>query len=245
MIESRREREKTKEEERATFPLARSTCPREERRGKASSLLVPSCVATPGDWTHCALSSSTRSRGHRECYFRVGSSSSSPSLTQFLTHRFFVSIRHHDKMASGVTVADVCKTTYEEIKKDKKHRYVIFYIKDEKQIDVEVIGPRDAAYDAFLEDLQKGGSGECRYGLFDFEYTHQCQGTSEASKKQKLFLMSWCPDTAKVKKKMLYSSSFDALKKSLVGVQKYIQATDLSEASEEAVEEKLRATDRN
>lgn len=56
---------------------------------------------------------------------------------------------------------------------------MIFYIKDERQIDVEVIGPRDAAYDAFLEDLQKGGSGECRYGLFDFEYTHQCQGTSE------------------------------------------------------------------
>ena len=81
--------------------------------------------------------------------------------------------------ASGVTVADICKTTYEEIKKDKKHRYVIFYIKDEKQIDVEVIGPRDATYDQFLEDLQKGGSGECRYGLFDFEYTHQCQGTSE------------------------------------------------------------------
>lgn len=78
-------------------------------------------------------------------------------------------------------MADVCKTTYEEIKKDKKHRYVIFYIKDEKQIDVEVIGPRDAAYDAFLEDLQKGGSGECRYGLFDFEYTHQCQGTSEVT----------------------------------------------------------------
>lgn len=42
--------------------------------------------------------------------------------------------------ASGVTVSDVCKTTYEEIKKDKKHRYVVFYIKDEKQIDVEYIG---------------------------------------------------------------------------------------------------------
>ncbi|XP_068624303.1 uncharacterized protein tsr isoform X2 [Battus philenor] len=146
--------------------------------------------------------------------------------------------------ASGVTVSDACKTTYEEIKKDKKHRYVVFYIRDEKQIDVETIGERNAEYDQFLEDLQKGGTGECRYGLFDFEYTHQCQGTSEASKKQKLFLMSWCPDTAKVKKKMLYSSSFDALKKSLVGVQKCIQATDLSEASQEAVEEKLRATDR-
>ncbi|XP_063630621.1 LOW QUALITY PROTEIN: cofilin/actin-depolymerizing factor homolog [Cydia splendana] len=142
-------------------------------------------------------------------------------------------------MASGVTVSDACKTTYEEIKKDKKHRYVVFYIRDEKQIDVETIGERNAEYEQFLEHLQQGGTGECRYGLFDFEYTHQCQGTSEASKKQKLFLMSWCPDTAKVKKKMLYSSSFDALKKSLVGVQKYIQATDLSEASQEAVEEKL------
>jgi Cofilin/tropomyosin-type actin-binding protein. len=52
-----------------------------------------------------------------------------------------------------------------------------------------------------------------------------CLRLLQASKKQKLFLMSWCPDTAKVKKKMLYSSSFDALKKSLVGVQKYIQVS--------------------
>ena len=42
--------------------------------------------------------------------------------------------------------------------------------------------------------------------MFDFEYTHQCQGTTEASKKEKLFLISWCPDSAKIKKKMLYSS---------------------------------------
>ena len=67
----------------------------------------------------------------------------------------------------------------------------------------------------------------CRYGVFDFEYTHQCQGTTEASKKEKLFLISWCPDSAKIKKKMLYSSSFDALKKCLVGVQKYIQVSNI------------------
>ncbi|TDG44741.1 hypothetical protein AWZ03_008882 [Drosophila navojoa] len=126
-------------------------------------------------------------------------------------------------MASGVTVSDVCKTTYEEIKKDKKHRYVIFYIRDEKQIDVETVGDRNSEYDQFLEDIQKCGPGECRYGLFDFEYMHQCQGTSESSKKQKLFLMSWCPDTAKVKKKMLYSSSFDALKKSLFNMPREIK----------------------
>lgn len=49
------------------------------------------------------------------------------------------------------------------------------------------------------------------------------QGTTESSKKQKLFLMNWCPDSAKIKKKMLYASSFDNLKKSLVGVHKFIQ----------------------
>ena len=142
-------------------------------------------------------------------------------------------------------MADICKTRFEEIKKEKKYRYIVFYIRDDTQIDVEKIGDRNAKYQDYVDDIQVGGSGECRYGVYDFEYTHQCQGTSEATKKQKLFLMLWCPDTAKIKKKMLYSSSFDALKKSLVGVQKYIQATDLSEADEAAVEEKLRATDRN
>lgn len=37
-------------------------------------------------------------------------------------------------------MSDSCKLRYEEIKKDKKHRYVVFYIKDLKQIDVEYIG---------------------------------------------------------------------------------------------------------
>merc|ERR1712173_59141 len=129
-------------------------------------------------------------------------------------------------MSSGVAVADECKAIFEEIKKSKKYRYCIFHIKDEKVISVEEKGDRDASYDDFLHDLQKGGDGECRYGLYDFEYQHQCQGTS-SSHKQKLFLMMWCPDSAKIKKKMLYSSSYDALKKSLVGVAKSLQATDL------------------
>merc|ERR1712127_12721 len=131
------------------------------------------------------------------------------------------------RMSSGVAVSDECKTYFEDIKKAKKYRYVVFYIQGEKSIMMESVGNRDASYDDFLTDLQKGGDGECRYGLYDFEYEHQCQGTTESSKKKKL-----------------YSSSFDALKKSLVGVHKYIQATDLSEASEGEVEKQLRSTDR-
>jgi len=147
-------------------------------------------------------------------------------------------------MASGVKVDEAVKMKFDDIKKKKSHRYLVFYIKDEKMICVEKVGGRDSNYSQFLAELTSCGPDDCRYGLFDFEYTHQCQGTTEASKKEKLFLMSWCPDSAKIKKKMLYSSSFDALKKCLVGVQKYIQATDESEASEEEVENQLRKMDR-
>ena len=51
----------------------------------------------------------------------------------------------------------------------------MFFIKDEKFITVEKMGGRDASYDDFLTDLQAAGEGECRYGLYDFEYEHQCQ----------------------------------------------------------------------
>jgi len=147
-------------------------------------------------------------------------------------------------MASGVQVADACQQAFLDIKKAKMYRYIIFYIKDEKIIDIETYGDRDSSYDDFLAHLAKIGPDECRYGLYDFEYAHQCQGTSESTSKQKLFLMSWCPDTARIKKKMLYSSSFDALKHALEGIGKFIQATDMAEASYDCVLEKLRSTDR-
>lgn len=148
-------------------------------------------------------------------------------------------------MASGVTVADRVKSVYEEMKKDKKHRYIIYHIADEKQVDVEKIGARDATYEDFLKDLQDVGTDDCRYGVYDCEYLYKPEGTSEQGvPKKKLVLMIWAPDTARIKKKMLYASSYETLKKSLVGVAKCIQATDSSEASYECVMEKLRSLDR-
>ena len=99
------------------------------------------------------------------------------------------------------------------------------YTLDWYKVDIPLflLGKREDTYEDFLQDIFSAGPEDCRYGLYDFEYQHQCEGTNEKSKKEKLLLMSWCPDTAKIKKKMLYSSSFDALKKCLVGVQKYIQ----------------------
>jgi len=147
-------------------------------------------------------------------------------------------------MASGVTVKDECVTAFEDVKKNKTYRYIVLRILDESIIDIEKLGDRDATYDDYLKHLTSLGENECRYGVFDFEYVHQPEGTTDSIPKQKLILMTWCPDTAKIKKKMLYSSSFDALKRKFKGVSKYIQATDMAEASYDSILEKFRATDR-
>ena len=54
-----------------------------------------------------------------------------------------------------MAVAQECKNQFDEIKKGKKHRYVIFYIEEEKMIKVEAVGDRDASYDSFFMDLTK------------------------------------------------------------------------------------------
>jgi len=95
-----------------------------------------------------------------------------------------------------------------------------------------------------LDYLNGLGPDECRYGLIDFEFEHACEGAAD-TKRSKLILMIWCPDTARIKKKMLYSSSFDALKSSLEGIGKYIQATDMSEAAPECILEKIKSTARS
>lgn len=64
-------------------------------------------------------------------------------------------------------------------------------IRDEKQIVVEKVGDRNAKYQDFLQDLLAAGPDDCRYGVFDYEYEHQCQGAATESHKQKLILLSW------------------------------------------------------
>ena len=66
-------------------------------------------------------------------------------------------------MASGVKVAEEVKITYDDIKKKKSYRYLVFYIKDEKLIAVEKVGDRAANYSDFLHDLTGSGPDDCRY----------------------------------------------------------------------------------
>jgi cofilin len=143
-------------------------------------------------------------------------------------------------------LTDKAKITYEEIYKGKQHRYFVLSIVDGK-IDVEKIGELDATYEDFLTDIKQmdGDKKDCRFAVYDYEYTFLPEGTHEPQVKSKIFIMCWCPDDGPIRKKMLYSSSFDTLKKAYVGHKKAIQVNDEAELDSAYVEEQLRAVDRN
>jgi len=145
---------------------------------------------------------------------------------------------------SGVELDAQCKVVYDEVQSKKKHRYVTFMI-DGGKIKIDKIGDRANTYDDFLGDLmvKDGDADDCRYAIYDYEYVVHSQGT-EPSNRSRLFLVAWCPDSARIKKKMVYSASFDSLKKAFTGVQKIIQANGADEVEQSYVENLLRSAAR-
>ncbi|RWS10379.1 cofilin-like protein, partial [Dinothrombium tinctorium] len=148
--------------------------------------------------------------------------------------------------SSGVTVSTNAKTAYEEIKKDKKYRYIIYHIKENKEIDVESTGDRNLTYNDFLNELMRL-KDDCRYSVFDFPANIPVEGSQDTQSMSvdRLILLKWCPETAHVKQKMLYSSSYEALRRALVGIYKYIQASEFDEASLATIEDCIRSKAKN
>lgn len=123
------------------------------------------------------------------------------------------------------------------MKLGKKHRYVIYKVSDDKtKIVVEEAGDLDdgtqADYESFTEKLPEN---DCKYAVYLFEYEI---GAGEG-KRLKIVFITWTPDTAPIRSKMIYASSKDALKLALNGLSLEIQGTDFSEVSYDAVLEKV------
>merc|ERR1711991_738869 len=76
---------------------------------------------------------------------------------------------------------------------------------------------------------------DCRYAIYDCDFE-----TLDGRPGNKLVMVSWSPDTAKVKSKMVYAGSKDALTRAMVGISTKINATDMSELTEAAMVEACR-----
>ncbi|MEU9804230.1 actin depolymerization factor/cofilin-like domain-containing protein [Streptomyces sp. NPDC051000] len=133
-------------------------------------------------------------------------------------------------MSSGVAVNDLCVQEYRALKLEKKHRYVLFNLnKDNTEIVVEKVSS-SPEYDDFIADLPET---ECRWAVYDFEFEKEGAG-----KRNKLTFVSWAPDTAKVKQKMLFAASQEALRRSFEGIAVEVQGTEYSEVAYESLLDK-------
>ena len=86
---------------------------------------------------------------------------------------------------------------------------------------IEKQGAREKTYEELVEELPEL---DCRYVLIDLEFE-----SADGRPTSKLVFISWNPDTASIRSKMLYSGSKEVLKSALNGVGIHINATDLSE----------------
>ncbi|KAJ7643942.1 actin depolymerizing factor [Roridomyces roridus] len=133
-------------------------------------------------------------------------------------------------MASGVAVNPDCLEQFSDLKLKKKYKYIVFTLNaDNTEI---VVGKTSTStdYEDFIKELPET---ECRWAVYDLEFEKEGAG-----KRNKIVFYSWAPDDAKIKAKMVFASSKDALRRSLVGIHLEIQGTDFSEIAHEAVLDK-------
>lgn len=128
----------------------------------------------------------------------------------------------------SVAVADESLAAFNELKLGKKFKFILFELNANKTEIVIKETSNDPSYDAFLERLPEN---DCLYVVYDFEYEI---GGNEG-KRSKIVFITWSPDTAPIRSKMVYASSKDALRRALNGVSSDIQGTDFSEVAYETV----------
>ncbi|KAF5309604.1 hypothetical protein D9611_013982 [Ephemerocybe angulata] len=132
-------------------------------------------------------------------------------------------------MSSGVGVNAECLTAFQELKLGKKTKYIIYQL-NKTNTEIEVAKTSTGTYEDFLGDLPED---EPRFAVFDFEFEKE-----DGGKRNKITFFSWSPDGSKIKAKMVYASSKDALRRSLTGIALEIQGTDPEEVSFETVLDK-------
>ena len=103
----------------------------------------------------------------------------------------------------------------------EKLKYILYTIQDNTTICISGKGPKKSTYDDLCDQLE---DGKCTYALVDLDFK-----TTDGRPTSKLVLISWVPDDAKIRDKMMYSGSKESLKSALNGVGIHLNCTDRQE----------------
>jgi len=116
---------------------------------------------------------------------------------------------------SGVNVSEEVKKAYESIyttrKGSKKYRYATVKFNDTNTgLEVDEHEEEKEGVKSFEEVVGSLPSNDVRYVFYDFPFI-----TNADAKSSKVLCISWHPQTAPIKKRMLVSSTFSAVKHTL------------------------------
>jgi cofilin len=150
-------------------------------------------------------------------------------------------------MSTGCNVTEPVVLQYNEFKLQRPpfdYRYFTYQIEGEEDIIIEGTGERDESWGDFVEvmtgfdlsDLSRSRPrGRCRYGIFDMSAIHQLPNPT-------MVFVTWCPEDAPVREKMVYSGSKEMIKRVLVGTHLHVNATSIEELFLNTVNEQVCTT---
>ncbi len=125
--------------------------------------------------------------------------------------------------STGISVNDELISTFNDFKlKRTEFKFLVMKIVGDEVVLDKGVG-KEVAYDDFAAAEL---TAEPAYIAIDFDYK-----TTDDRDADKLILLSWIPGDAKIKMKMKYAGTKEAVKSALVGIALNINATDRSEAS--------------
>lgn len=125
-------------------------------------------------------------------------------------------------MVSGITCSEEQIKLYNELKIEKKHRYIILGLNEKRDaLEVLKLGKREETIKDVEESLPKDN---CRYVVFDFEFKTFENPPRDTAK---LLLICWAPDNAPIKVKVPFASTKSEIRNSFPGINKDVSASDL------------------
>lgn len=137
-------------------------------------------------------------------------------------------------MATGIPCSADVATKFENMKLRSAASYMVMKIVD-NEVKVIVEGKEkgeNGGVQPFMEWLgEDDRMDECCYCVVDVAFT-----TADGRPTSKLVFVSWVPDTSKIREKMKYSGTKDAVLSQLQGAAIKLNATDISELGAEGEE---------
>ncbi|PYH87093.1 cofilin, actophorin [Aspergillus uvarum CBS 121591] len=118
---------------------------------------------------------------------------------------------------SGVLITDECIAAYRELlftRGPLKPKFVLYRISDDERSIIVDERSSETSYEAFLGKLTSAVDGEGhqtpRYAVYDVEYD-----LNEDGRRATTVFISWMPDATPMRRRMLYASSKEQLRRAL------------------------------